>query len=81
MICFFAPKDILQKIPLRSFFQKDNLFFSLSQENEKKCRDFNLPPFWRMAVSIEIWCTPNLARGLSMRTHFATVLLQYEFLQ
>ena len=44
---FFAPKDILQKIPLRGFFQKDNLifpFFSLSQQNERKWRDFKLPP-------------------------------------
>ena len=60
MIYFFVQKDMLLKILYRSFLQMENLIFlfiSLSQQNDNKNREFRMPPFWRLAVSIEIWDT------------------------
>ena len=50
---FFVPKDKLQNIPLRRCFQMENLIslsISLSQQNENKQREFELLPFWLVAV-------------------------------
>ena len=46
---FFVPKDTLQNILLRRCFQMENLIslsISLSQQNENKQRELELPPFW-----------------------------------
>ena len=50
------------------------LFLYLSQKNENKHQEFKFPPSCRVTVSLgNNWQTKSLARGLSMRSHFAAV--------
>ena len=56
---FFVPKDKSQKILLRRCFQMENLIslsVSLSQQNENKQREFELPPFWLVAFPRNLGC-------------------------
>ena len=39
-----------------------------NKQQENKQQEFELPPFWLVAVPIEIWCTQSLARSIVLRT-------------
>ena len=78
--------SLLQKIykrytPFRAVFKVKTLavlFSPYPREMKRILRNLNLPPFWRLLVSIEmVQSIPTRAlsrvRGLSMRTHLTAV--------
>ena len=78
---FFVEKDIQRVAPFRAVFKVKTLavlFSPYPREVKHIPRNLNLPPFWRLLVSIEmVQSIPTLAlsraRGLSMRTHLTAV--------
>ena len=75
-------KNIYKKdAPFRAVFKVKTLavlFSPYPREMKHIPRDWNLPPFWRLLVSIQMVQSistraPSHARGLSMRTHLTAV--------
>ena len=67
--------------PFRAVFKVKTLavlFAAYPREMKHMPRNLNLPPFWRLLVSIEmVQSIPSRARGLSMRTHLTAVDVGY----